>query len=210
MNKEKLELFYKDEVAIHVETQKEYDDFMEYLESDTNLIWQASGKPTRVNNWSTNKEGTLLYCEERKMSYGSVFYNATNDVRNYPVLKYKELLCKKPHANPMNIKYVIQQGSETLVEFEDGDVVKVNKHWDSENSLYTAVSAALAKKVYGSNSQLKNQIKKAHVKTPKWKIGMPTNYGYILEAIIIDDEFYYVLKDGDAIKIKEENTVIPF
>ena len=61
-------------------------------------------------------------------------------------------------------KKIIRSGDCTIVFWDDDTKTIVRKSADvSDDSLYTAFTAALAIKIYGSNSRLKKLIKEAYV-----------------------------------------------
>jgi hypothetical protein len=60
--------------------------------------------------------------------------------------------------NGKAIKQIYTDGTTTVVKFADGEQVKVKCGEGEEPNTYTAVCAAIAKKLYGSNSALKREI----------------------------------------------------
>ena len=105
-NKEILNRFLTEKVAIHVETRQEWNDFMKLLESETECKWRSGKLPTDVGKWTHSKEDTavvLNYFGNNGLGYSSCdFYQ--ND--GYEVIKYKDLI----------------KGEETMTNIE-----KVNK-----------------------------------------------------------------------------------
>ena len=78
----------------------------------------------------------------------------------YPVtlLRYMGI-----NVNPTPTK-IIRSGDCTIVFWDDNTKTIVRKSADvSDDSLYTAFTAALAIRMYGSNSRLKKIIKEAYV-----------------------------------------------
>lgn len=66
-------------------------------------------------------------------------------------------------VNPTPTK-IIRSGDCTIVFWDDGTKTIVRKSADvSDDSLYTAFTAAFAIKTYGSNSKLKKIIREAYV-----------------------------------------------
>ena len=64
------------------------------------------------------------------------------------------------------IIYNESKGATTVI-FENKDVVVVRKTKDVEHNLYNAVSAAIVKYVYGSNTQFKKQLENVEIIKPK-------------------------------------------
>lgn len=62
--------------------------------------------------------------------------------------------------DPYKISRIIQNGPATIVFFEDGKKIVVKQSDDTEYNLYDAVSAAIAIKVYGTNSAFKRAIER--------------------------------------------------
>ena len=62
-------------------------------------------------------------------------------------------------------KKIIRSGEVTVVFWQDDSKTIVRRDPEDEDSIHTAVCAALAKRIYGSNSQIKKVIEKAMVKT---------------------------------------------
>ena len=60
--------------------------------------------------------------------------------------------------HPLRVSRIIESGNATIVFFEDGNKVVVRRSKDTAPNLYEAVSAAIAIKLYGSNSAFKRAI----------------------------------------------------
>ena len=113
-------------------------------------------------------------------------------------------------SNPFNIVKIEKENNVTIVEFEDGDVIQVVRSQADTHDMYSAVSAALAKKVYGSNSQFKSQIAKAYTHKPKYKIGDIFFRGVAIEILEANGDFYYVLDNyGTLVTHKESELKEP-
>lgn len=111
-------------------------------------------------------------------------------------------------SNPFNIVKIEKGNNVTIVEFEDGSKTQVVKDKNDVDSLYSAVAAALAKKVYGSNSQFKSQIAKAYKIEPKHKVGDRFEQGVAIEIVEANGDFYYVLDNYGTIVMHKESELI--
>lgn len=61
--------------------------------------------------------------------------------------------------NSMNPKKIIKSADRTIVFWKDGTKTIVKRSYDSEDDIYSAFTAALAEKIYGSNSQVKKILR---------------------------------------------------
>ena len=76
------------------------------------------------------------------------------------------------HSYMVENIYVNRDKRITVVEFEDGTKVKVKCGEDEKFDVYTAVTAAISEKIYGSNSALKRAIAEKTIdQKPKKKVG---------------------------------------
>ena len=66
---------------------------------------------------------------------------------------------RKEHKK-IQIDKIIRNGTATIVFWADGEKTVVKRSEGETDSLYTAVTAALAKKVYGNNSKFKKMIER--------------------------------------------------
>ena len=116
-------------------------------------------------------------------------------------------------SNPFNIVKIEKENNVTIVEFEDGSKTQVVKDENDVDSLYSAVAAAVAKKVYGSNSQFKSQIAKAYTHKPKYNIGNHFGQGVAIEIVEANGDFYYVLDNYGTLVMHKESELeeaLPF
>ena len=73
--------------------------------------------------------------------------------------------------NPNSVKRIIKNGRGTVVFWGDGTKTVVKRAEDEPDNDYAAFTAALAIKIYGSNSRLKRIISKVEVQEKKKKNG---------------------------------------
>ena len=105
-NKDILDRFLTENVAINVETKQEWDDFMKLLESETECKWMGGKFPTYFDHWYRYQgESSIVFNfrDDNTLSF------ATSDFfkeEGYEVIKYKDLI----------------KGEETMTNIE-----KVNK-----------------------------------------------------------------------------------
>lgn len=59
----------------------------------------------------------------------------------------------------IDIVKIIKSGPATIVFFNDGAKIVVKRASDDEDSVYTAVAYAIAKKIYGNNSHFKKVVR---------------------------------------------------
>ena len=87
-NKEILDRFLTEKVAIAVRAQEEWDEFMELLESETDLRWEH----TEFDIWKKCKEETSIiegYFNDGTISYDSCAYH---EKLGYKIVEFKELV----------------------------------------------------------------------------------------------------------------------
>lgn len=66
-----------------------------------------------------------------------------------------------------SVDRIVKSGPVTIVFWEDGTKTIVRRSDDTEDNLYNAFCAALAKKMYGTNSSLQRMIAKKTVEQKK-------------------------------------------
>lgn len=89
--------------------------------------------------------------------YGFVPYADINDAIRISDARVEEM---KKMKKKVCIDKIIRNGDATIVFWADGEKTIVKRAEGESDSLYTAVTAALAKKVYGNNSKFKKMIEK--------------------------------------------------
>ena len=62
--------------------------------------------------------------------------------------------------DPCLVKRILRSGNRTIVFWQDGSKTIVKRSADTPDDIYNAFTAALAIKMYGSNSALKRMIRK--------------------------------------------------
>lgn len=95
---------------------------------------------------------------------------------------------------PDRIRYtpvkILRSGNHTIVFWNDGTKTIVKRNEDEPDNIYAAFTAALAIKIFGSNSALKRMIdKKTELQKPKRDHGMKFKVGDIVRTKV-------GLKDG--------------
>ena len=99
--KHKIDLFIKDfeveKIAVNVQTSDEYDDFMKFLEENSNLTWGGK-KSTFLKCWYIcesetcvifrNDRNSLEYCDKK-------FYQSQDtELGEHKIIKFKDLMEK--------------------------------------------------------------------------------------------------------------------
>ena len=81
-------------------------------------------------------------------------------------------------------KKIIKSGDRTIVFWNDNTKTIVKRSNDTEDDLYSAFCAALAKKVFGSNSQVKKILRMADIQpmSDRMKKKEAEEYRRMLEA----------------------------
>ena len=95
-NKELLNRFLTEKVAIALRTQEEWNKFMALLEKETYLTWEPGVKPTEFDGWEIHKEETsiITYCfSDRTISFDSCAYH--EEESDYKIVEFKELVKEK-------------------------------------------------------------------------------------------------------------------
>lgn len=91
-NKELLDRFLTEKVAIALRTQDEWDTFMELLEKETDLTWEPGVKPTEFDGWEKYKEETSIIdgrFSDRTITFDSC---ANHEELDYKIVEFKELI----------------------------------------------------------------------------------------------------------------------
>ena len=65
---------------------------------------------------------------------------------------------KSEKPNFLDVNRILKSGDRTIVFWEDGEKTIVKKMEGEEDSSYDAFAAALAKRIYGNNSQIRKMI----------------------------------------------------
>lgn len=106
MKKELIERFIEGKIAINLETQQEWNEFMQWLEENTDIRWYGGQKPTEKNYWNVDKEWT---CVNSDMTWGA--YNSYES-SGYEIVKYKDLKERKGMKTSEFIERVERLGYE--------------------------------------------------------------------------------------------------
>ena len=94
-NKDILNRFINEKVAINVETQQEWNEFMELLEEETECKWMGGKLPTYFDHWRRYQDESSIafnFRDDNTLSF------ATSDFfkeEGYEVIKYKDLIKEK-------------------------------------------------------------------------------------------------------------------
>lgn len=70
-------------------------------------------------------------------------------------------------GNPFDVARILQSGNRVIVFWADGSKTIVKRSEDTIDDIYEAFTAALAIKVYGSNSQVNRIIDRKHERIEK-------------------------------------------
>lgn len=65
-------------------------------------------------------------------------------------------------GKPFDVRRILQSGNRVVVFWDDGSKTVVKRSDDTDDDIYGAFTAALAIKVYGSNSQVNRIIDRKH------------------------------------------------
>lgn len=85
--REYLQRFTNYEIAVNVETRREWRKFLKTLEKETSCMWSNGKKPTKVKKWSDYKKDSCILLRGSGMCYGCVGY-----VGRIEIIKYKDLI----------------------------------------------------------------------------------------------------------------------
>ena len=77
------------------------------------------------------------------------------------------LLSSGQDIKPFGVKRILQSGNRVIVFWNDNTKTIVKRSEDTEDDIYGAFTAALAIKVYGSNSQVHRVIDRKHERIDK-------------------------------------------
>ena len=94
-NKEILDRFLNEDVAIAVRTKDEWDEFMELLENETDVKWFTGYNPTCFSSWGRHREETSIAYKfegSRFLGFSPYGFYENND---YEIIEFKELVKEK-------------------------------------------------------------------------------------------------------------------
>ena len=137
-----------------------YDAIQRVINSDhyriTNYkITQSVDDSVRID---LSIEPYLTYIDTDMAATKEAFKNYILEGKKMPIKTGIEYELKGftfvPVTNKYNVKKIIHSGLWTIVTWEDGTITKVKMEDDGHYDEYAAFTAALAKKVYGSNSKV--------------------------------------------------------
>ena len=87
LDKEFIEEFKKGKIVVNVETQAEYNEFIDFLENYSDITWADGKKPSENDCWR-NKKNVILVSETLR-------YSTINTILGwrdkYTIIKYKDL-----------------------------------------------------------------------------------------------------------------------
>lgn len=91
MNKKLFRQFVTEKVAVHLETEDEWNECMELLEKDntvTSITWASGKNPTEQNFWRRYDNDTcIVYC-------GNLMYSPKDFYKDegYKIIEFKDLI----------------------------------------------------------------------------------------------------------------------
>lgn len=94
-NKDILDRFINEKVAINVETQQEWNDFMKLLEKETECRWSKAYLPTDHDHWTEYKEYTSVafnFYGRSGLGFGTGYFFKKE---SYEIIRYKDLMKEK-------------------------------------------------------------------------------------------------------------------
>lgn len=106
-NKEILNRFLIEKVAIAVRTCEEWDKFMCLLEEETDVEWQLGQKPTEINIWYNyggNSAITCGYGQKAKLGFSTTNYYKEE---GYKIIEFKELVKTEEERKKMTNKRAV-------------------------------------------------------------------------------------------------------
>lgn len=98
VNKKLLMSFMMKKVAVHTETEEEYNKFLKILEDETWVKWPFGRKPTEESDlynptpWEVWKEETCLNCYGGWLVYGPKFQHEEQGCK---IIEFKDLIKKE-------------------------------------------------------------------------------------------------------------------
>lgn len=156
MNK-MIEKFKNEDIAVHCNTQKEYDELMKLLEK-YDFIWKSVEKPTRLNAFEVFESETYISSEIcniiPKLGYAN---------KNYYVRKNYELIeCKD---------FIKQVNAEERTSSLEDCIIIIKEEF---NSIFKHLCESDTEK-----KQVENELEKIEIKQEKTSNGNLHDYMYI-------------------------------
>ena len=193
MKKELIERFKKGEIAINLETQNEWNEFMQWLEENTDLRWQSGHKPTGQDYWWARQKETGV---SSKMGH----FDIADYSEVYEIVKYKDLKERKGMKTSEFIKRVEELGYEvdnisfpTVLRIVAGeDVWIASVETNALNKVDTRYDANIPSELF--------DLLVEYAKTPLEEREEPKRY-YLrpkgMKLIRTNFVFNYYVNDGD-------------
>lgn len=106
-NKEILNRFLIEKVAIAVRTSEEWDKFMFLLEENTDVKWKLGENPTEFNEWYKYGRNTTITCgyrQKTKLEYAPVDYY---EKVGYKIIEFQELVKTEEERGKMTNKRAV-------------------------------------------------------------------------------------------------------
>ena len=160
MNK-MIERFKNEKIAVHCNTEKEYEKLMKLLE-EHNMIWNSGRKPTSINYYDFYKNETCVTFDsaEKKLFYG--------DIEFFKIDFYKIVECKN------FIKTVKKEEKSGTVELiltinGEGHFISFQNKEEAEflhNNLFEPIKLKVEKSSNGNTTYY------AHINNGKYKISL--------------------------------------
>ena len=129
-NKEILNRFLTEKVAIALRTQEEWDEFMELLESETDLTWHSGAKPSkRMRFWADHKSETQVVCDKeygvdrKTISYAKNYYKENG----YEIIEFKELVKEKEMNLAEKLRFLADRWEDGKDFYIDSEKYSLNK-----------------------------------------------------------------------------------
>lgn len=156
MNK-MIEKFKNEKIAVHCNTQEEYDELMELLE-EYGFRWKSGSKPTCLNAFKVYKSKTYINidpCSIRQaLGYAREKYYA---IRNYELIECKDFI-KQVNAEERTIS------SEAIVTVSKEEFTSIFKHLCELDT---------------EKEQVENEFEQIEIKQEKTVNGNLINYAVI-------------------------------
>ena len=92
-NKKLFDRFMAGKVAVHVSTKEQCTEFMDYLEANTDKIWETGIKPTQLNCWNIYGKDTIIYGNSIYAPNMLMFGDMQNtEGYGYSVIEFEDLM----------------------------------------------------------------------------------------------------------------------
>lgn len=155
MNK-MIEKFKNERIAVHCNTQEEYDELMRLLE-EYGFRWRSCGKPISLDYFKNCKNRICVEYDNRQFWIGLSYCNKEYFItKNYEIIECKDFI--------KQVNFEEKNNTSEVVITINKDGLSINKHLCESDT---------------EEEQIENELEKIEIKQEKTSNGSLINYAVI-------------------------------